>query len=143
MDKIEAFIKTQRLGGGKRQPADSTATYCQPVEECTPEEVHTLALCQVFHTAAEDGASAYAAAAELHGTPAVVRAGAAAGGVDISAYGFSTEVSGASSDDDIDVHEELRDLRQQIGGGDLVCGFTLTWWQYLQFFDCYKLFKTV
>ncbi|KAK3264461.1 hypothetical protein CYMTET_26802 [Cymbomonas tetramitiformis] len=94
LDKIEAFIKTQRLG----------------------EEVHTLALCQVFQAAAEDGAAAFAAAVELHGAPAVVRASAAAGGVDITAYGFSTEVSAASGDDDIDVQEELRDLRQQIGG---------------------------
>ncbi|KAK3247535.1 hypothetical protein CYMTET_42970 [Cymbomonas tetramitiformis] len=78
--------------------------------------MHTLALCKVFQAAAEDGASAFAAAVELHGAPAVVRAGAAAGGVYISAYGFSTEVSGASGDDDIGVHdEELRDLRQQIG----------------------------
>ncbi|KAK3272696.1 hypothetical protein CYMTET_19023 [Cymbomonas tetramitiformis] len=123
LDKFEAFIKTRRLGGGKRQPADSTAAYCQPVEECTPEEVHTLALCQVFQATAEDGASAFAAAVELHGAPAVVRAGAAAGGVDISAYGFSTRASVASGDDDIDVHEELRDLRQQIGSD---CAFG--WW---------------
>ncbi|KAK3234075.1 hypothetical protein CYMTET_55666 [Cymbomonas tetramitiformis] len=85
LDKIEAFIKTQRLGG------------------------------TVFQAAAEDGAAAFAAAVELHGAPAVVRAGAAAGGVDISAYGFSTDDPGASGDDGIDVHEELRDLRQQIG----------------------------
>ncbi|KAK3249862.1 hypothetical protein CYMTET_40730 [Cymbomonas tetramitiformis] len=123
LDKIEAFIETQRLGGGKRQPADSTAAYCQPVEECTPEEVHTLALCQVFRAAAEDGASAFAAAVELHGAPAVVGVGAAAGSVDISAYGFSTGASGASGDDDIDVHEELRGHRQQVGSD---CAFG--WW---------------
>ncbi|KAK3263756.1 hypothetical protein CYMTET_27461 [Cymbomonas tetramitiformis] len=143
LDKIEAFIKTQRLGGAAAAPpkrhhkgldgfrvgthteprvgfdpgAKRAIPKCpsKPVEECTPEDVHTLALCQVFQAAAEDGASAFAAAVELHGAPAVVRAGAAAGSVDISAYGFSTGASGASGDDDIDVHEELRDLRQQIG----------------------------
>ncbi|KAK3287732.1 hypothetical protein CYMTET_4771 [Cymbomonas tetramitiformis] len=124
LDKIETFIKTRRLGvplvgglpmGGKKHPADSTAAYCQPVDECSTKELHTLALCKVFQAASDGGATAFAAAIELHGAPAVVGAGAASGGVDISAYGFTTGASGASGDDDMDVHEELRDLRQQIG----------------------------
>ncbi|KAK3279398.1 hypothetical protein CYMTET_12722 [Cymbomonas tetramitiformis] len=72
-------------------------------------------MCQVFQAASDGGATAFAAAVELHRAPAVVGAGAASGGVDISAYGFTTGASGASGDDDMDVHEELRDLRQQIG----------------------------
>ncbi|KAK3246712.1 hypothetical protein CYMTET_43760 [Cymbomonas tetramitiformis] len=101
--------------GGKKYPSDSTAAYSQPVEDCSTEEMHTLALCQVFQSASDGGAAAFAAAVELHGAPAVVGAGAASGGVDISDYGFTTGTSGASGDDDVDVHEELRDLRQQIG----------------------------
>ncbi|KAK3246084.1 hypothetical protein CYMTET_44370 [Cymbomonas tetramitiformis] len=90
--------------GGKKHPADSsTAAYCQPVDDCTTEELHTLALCQVFQAAADGGAAAFAAAVEQHGAPAVMSAGAASGGVDISAYGFTTVASGASGDDEMDV----------------------------------------
>ncbi|KAK3240515.1 hypothetical protein CYMTET_49647 [Cymbomonas tetramitiformis] len=65
----------------------------------------------VFQSASDGGASAFAAAVELHGAPAVVGTGAASGGVDISVYGFTTGASEASGDDDVDVHEELRDPR--------------------------------
>ncbi|KAK3274999.1 hypothetical protein CYMTET_16850 [Cymbomonas tetramitiformis] len=75
--------------GGKRHPAGSTAAYCQPVEDCTTEVLHTLALCQVYQAAADSGKDAFATAVEQHGAPAVVRAGAASGRVDISAYGFA------------------------------------------------------
>ncbi|KAK3287314.1 hypothetical protein CYMTET_5161 [Cymbomonas tetramitiformis] len=79
---------------------------------------------QVFQAAVDGGAAAFAAAVEQHGAPAVVSAGAASGGVDISAYGFTTVASGASGEDEMDVHEELRDLRHQIeefpGGVELI-----------------------
>ncbi|KAK3287015.1 hypothetical protein CYMTET_5453 [Cymbomonas tetramitiformis] len=94
LDKIGAFIKTQRMVGApavlpKRNckgldgfrvgvghdprvgfdPAgakraycpSSTAAYCQPVAECTAEVLHTLALCQVSQTAADNGMEAFAA----------------------------------------------------------------------------------
>ncbi|KAK3284128.1 hypothetical protein CYMTET_8207 [Cymbomonas tetramitiformis] len=70
---------------------------------------------KVFQAASDGGATAFAAAVELYGVPAVVGTGAASGGVDVFAYGFTPGASGASGDDDMDVHEELRDLRQQIG----------------------------
>ncbi|KAK3280286.1 hypothetical protein CYMTET_11866 [Cymbomonas tetramitiformis] len=69
----------------------------------------------VFQADADDGAAAFAAAVEQHGAPAVARAGATSGGVDISVYGFTTAASEASGDDEMDVQEELRDLRHQIG----------------------------
>ncbi|KAK3285152.1 hypothetical protein CYMTET_7228 [Cymbomonas tetramitiformis] len=93
----------------------STSAYCQPVEDCTTEVLHTLAFCQVYQAAADSGEDAFAAAVEQHGAPAVVRAGAASGGVDISAYGFAVVESDESEDDEIDVQEELRQLRSQIG----------------------------
>ncbi|KAK3275740.1 hypothetical protein CYMTET_16140 [Cymbomonas tetramitiformis] len=46
LEKIEHFIKTQKLGA---------------------EELHTPAICQVFQAAADDGAAAFAAAVEQHG----------------------------------------------------------------------------
>ncbi|KAK3241521.1 hypothetical protein CYMTET_48718 [Cymbomonas tetramitiformis] len=106
--------------GGKNHPADSTAAYFQPVDDCTTEELHTLALCQVFQAAAGGGAAAFAAAVEQHGAPAVMSAGAASGGVDIFAYGFTTVASGTSGDDEMDVQEELRDLRHQIATVDFL-----------------------
>ncbi|KAK3252876.1 hypothetical protein CYMTET_37837 [Cymbomonas tetramitiformis] len=84
LEKIEAFIKTQRLGG---------------VSGCSGRW----------------RAAAFAAAVEQHGAPAMVSAGAASGGVDISAYGFVTVASEVSGDNEMDVQEELRDLRYQIG----------------------------
>ncbi|KAK3272467.1 hypothetical protein CYMTET_19240 [Cymbomonas tetramitiformis] len=57
--------------GGKREEAGSTAAYnCQPVDE-----------------------SAFAAACEQYGAPTVVDAGAASGGVDVSAYGSAVSDS--------------------------------------------------
>ncbi|KAK3286936.1 hypothetical protein CYMTET_5528 [Cymbomonas tetramitiformis] len=88
---------------GKRQSIGSTAAYYQPVEECTAEVLHTL--CQVYQTAADNGMEAFTAAVEQHGAPAVVRAGAASGGVDVSAYGFAVEESDDSGDEGMDVQE--------------------------------------
>ncbi|KAK3232569.1 hypothetical protein CYMTET_57073 [Cymbomonas tetramitiformis] len=121
-DKIEAFIKTQRMGGAPavlpkrnrkgldgfrvgfshdpRVGFDPGAKKAQAprllltasqwrtahLRYCT----RTLALCQVYQAAADSGPQdAFAAAVEQHGAPdVVVKAGAASGGVDISAYGF-------------------------------------------------------
>ncbi|KAK3236910.1 hypothetical protein CYMTET_52979 [Cymbomonas tetramitiformis] len=52
--------------GGKRHPAGSTTAYCQPVEDCTTEVLHTLALCQVYQAAADSGKDSFAAAVEQH-----------------------------------------------------------------------------
>ncbi|KAK3269288.1 hypothetical protein CYMTET_22264 [Cymbomonas tetramitiformis] len=70
---------------------------------------------KVYQAAADSDKDAFAAAVEQHGAPVVVRARAASGGVDISAYGFAVVESDESEDDEIDVHEELRQLRSQIG----------------------------
>ncbi|KAK3286211.1 hypothetical protein CYMTET_6213, partial [Cymbomonas tetramitiformis] len=134
LEKIEHFIKTQKLGVApavlpkrNRKGLDGFRVGVgpdprvrfnpgakKPVDECTTEEPHTLALCQVFQAAADGGTAAFAAAVEQHGAPAVVSAGAASGSVDISAYGFTTVASEASGDDEMDIQEELRDLRHQI-----------------------------
>ncbi|KAK3259031.1 hypothetical protein CYMTET_31952 [Cymbomonas tetramitiformis] len=136
IDEIEACVKTQRMGGAPAdlskphrkdldgfrvgvgndpKPAGSAAAYCHPVEECTQEVLHTLALCQVYQSAADNGAAAFAAAVEQHGSPAVATSGAAAGGADVSAYGFSVEESDDSDGEEMDVQEELRQLRKKIG----------------------------
>ncbi|KAK3256665.1 hypothetical protein CYMTET_34210 [Cymbomonas tetramitiformis] len=101
--------------GGKRHPAGSTAAYCQPVEDCTTKVLHTLALCRVYQAAADSGKDAFAAAVEQHDAPAVVKAGAASGGVDVSTYGFAVMEYDDSENDELDVHEELRQLRSHIG----------------------------
>ncbi|KAK3267979.1 hypothetical protein CYMTET_23494 [Cymbomonas tetramitiformis] len=101
--------------GGKRHPARSTMAYCQPVEECTTKVLLTLALSHVYQWAADSGKDAFAAAVEQHDAPAVAKAGEASGGADISGYGFAVMESDDSEDDEMDVQEELRQLRSQIG----------------------------
>ncbi|KAK3236193.1 hypothetical protein CYMTET_53648 [Cymbomonas tetramitiformis] len=83
LDNIEAFIKTQRMGG----VPDS----CRQRQGC-------------FRGGGGRAVVQY-------GAPAVVRVGAAPGGVDIFAYGFAVVESDESEDDEIDVQEELRQLR--------------------------------
>ncbi|KAK3247214.1 hypothetical protein CYMTET_43272 [Cymbomonas tetramitiformis] len=139
LDKIQAFIKTQPMGGApavlpkkNRKGLDGFRVFVgndsrvgfdpgakttlpnrlarhggllpRPVEECTAEVLHTLALCQVvYETAADNGMDAFVAAVEQHGAPAVVRAGATAGGVDVCAYGFAVEESDDSEDEGMGV----------------------------------------
>ncbi|KAK3236497.1 hypothetical protein CYMTET_53384 [Cymbomonas tetramitiformis] len=119
LDKIEASTKTQRMGAGngvRRAPRRPLLPAGGRQEEYTSEVLHTLALCQVCQAAADSGKEAFAAAVEQHGAPAVVKVGAASGGVDISAYGLY--ICGHRvrrlEDDEMDVQEELRQLRSRI-----------------------------
>ncbi|KAK3245730.1 hypothetical protein CYMTET_44719, partial [Cymbomonas tetramitiformis] len=71
LEKIENFIKTQKLGGApavlpKRNREGLDGFRVGPVDECTMEKLHTLAMCQVFQAAADGGAAAFAAAVEQH-----------------------------------------------------------------------------
>ncbi|KAK3245055.1 hypothetical protein CYMTET_45360 [Cymbomonas tetramitiformis] len=75
--------------------------------------LHILAMCQVFQTAADNGAAAFTAACEQYGAPTVVDAGAASGGVDVSEYGFAVDDSEDSDGDGMDVEAELRQLRRE------------------------------
>ncbi|KAK3271913.1 hypothetical protein CYMTET_19761 [Cymbomonas tetramitiformis] len=100
--------------GGKAQTAGTTAAYCQPVVDCTPEVLHTLALCQVFQSAADNGPAAFSAACTQYGAPAVLNDGASAGGVDISTYGSATGESEDSDDEGMDVEAELQQLRRDV-----------------------------
>ncbi|KAK3244047.1 hypothetical protein CYMTET_46326 [Cymbomonas tetramitiformis] len=100
--------------GGKREEAGSTAAYCQPVDDCTPDVLHTLAMRQVFQTAADNGAAAFAAACEQYGVPTVVDAGAASGGVDVSAYGFAVSDSEDSDGEDMDMETEPQQMRREV-----------------------------
>ncbi|KAK3281571.1 hypothetical protein CYMTET_10639 [Cymbomonas tetramitiformis] len=76
---------------GKREEAGSTVAYCQPVDDCTPEVLHTLAI-----------------------APTVVDAGAASGGVDVTAYGFAVSDSEDSDGEDMDMDAELQQLRREV-----------------------------
>eukprot|EP00854_Cymbomonas_tetramitiformis_P018264 gene18264-biopygen18851 len=108
--------------GGKAHAAVTTAAYCQPVADCTPEVLHTLARCQVFQSAAGNGPAAFSAACDQYGAPAVLNDGASAGGVDISAYGFATGDSEDSEDEGMDVEAELKQLRREHGFAAAVHG---------------------
>ncbi|KAK3285117.1 hypothetical protein CYMTET_7266 [Cymbomonas tetramitiformis] len=91
LEKIEAAIKFQKVGDG----------------EGDAEAMHTLALCQIFQVAADNGAEAFAAAVAGYGAPAVL-AGGESDDIDVSAYGFT--VSGSDSG----VLTELETLTSQV-----------------------------
>ncbi|KAK3259954.1 hypothetical protein CYMTET_31070, partial [Cymbomonas tetramitiformis] len=115
--------------GGRKHAAGTTAAYCQPAAYCTPEVLHTLALCQVLHTlalcqvfqsAADNGPVAFTAACEQHGAPVVLNDGASAGGVDISGYGFAVGDSEDSDGEDMDVEADLQQLRREVTAATLL-----------------------
>ncbi|KAK3239518.1 hypothetical protein CYMTET_50562 [Cymbomonas tetramitiformis] len=86
LEKIEAAIKFQKTGD---------------------EAMCTLALCQIFQVAADDGSDAFAAAVAEYGPPAVL-AGGESDDIDVSAYDFT--VAGSSSG----VLSELEALTGQV-----------------------------
>ncbi|KAK3274967.1 hypothetical protein CYMTET_16881 [Cymbomonas tetramitiformis] len=100
--------------GGRTHAAGTTAAYCHPAADATPEVLHTLALCQVFQSAADNGPATFSAACEQYGAPAVLNDGASAGGVDISAYGFVAGDCEDSDGEDMDVEAELQQLRREV-----------------------------
>ena len=105
------------LGGLKPENAGTAAAYCAPAE-LTPEEQHSLSLCYVFQQAAEEGAAAFAGAAERYGAPAVLHGERGpAGGIHLSAYGFAVDRPGASDDSDDSDDEalgEIGELKRQV-----------------------------
>ncbi|KAK3275658.1 hypothetical protein CYMTET_16221 [Cymbomonas tetramitiformis] len=105
------------LGGLKPENAGTAAAYCAPTE-LTPEEQHSISLCYVFQQAAEEGAAAFAGAAERYGAPAVLHGERGpAGGIDLSAYGFAVDWPGASDDSDDSDDEalgEIGELKRQV-----------------------------
>ncbi len=105
------------LGGLKPENAGTAAAYCAPAE-LSPDEQHSLSLCFVFQQAAEEGAAAFAGAAERYGAPAVLHGDRGpAGGIDLSAYGFAVDRQGASDDSDgsdDEALDEINELKQQV-----------------------------
>ncbi|KAK3261404.1 hypothetical protein CYMTET_29690 [Cymbomonas tetramitiformis] len=105
------------LGGLKPENAGTEAAYCAPAE-LSPEEQRSRSLCYVFQQAAEEGAAAFAGAAERHGAPAVLHGDRwPAGGIDLSAYGFAVDQPGASDDSDDSDDEalgEIGELKRQV-----------------------------
>ncbi|KAK3287122.1 hypothetical protein CYMTET_5351 [Cymbomonas tetramitiformis] len=80
--------REERGGNGRVQ-------YCMPADgEGADEAMRTLALCQIFQVAADDGSDAFAAAVAEYGGPAVLTGGES-DDIDVSAYGFT--VAGSSS----------------------------------------------
>ncbi|KAK3266774.1 hypothetical protein CYMTET_24633 [Cymbomonas tetramitiformis] len=109
LDFVEAYIRMEIK--------KKNAAYCAPAE-LSPEEQHSLSLCFVFQQAAEEGAAAFAGAAERYGAPAVLHGDrGSAGGIDLSAYGFAVDWPGASDDSDDSDDEalgEIGELKRQV-----------------------------
>ncbi|KAK3258044.1 hypothetical protein CYMTET_32896 [Cymbomonas tetramitiformis] len=60
---------------GGKGATGGTAAFCMPADrrrEGAAEAMHTLALCEIFQVAADDGAEAFAAAMAEYGAPAVL-----------------------------------------------------------------------
>ncbi|KAK3235067.1 hypothetical protein CYMTET_54709 [Cymbomonas tetramitiformis] len=94
---------------GGKSAAGGTAAYCMPADgEGADEAMHTLALCQIFQVAADDGSEAFAAAVAEYGAPAVL-AGGESDGIDVSAYGLAV-----SDDSGSGVMSELENLTGQV-----------------------------
>ncbi|KAK3259022.1 hypothetical protein CYMTET_31961 [Cymbomonas tetramitiformis] len=66
--------------------------------EGAAEAMYTLALCQIFQVAADDGSEAFAAAVAEYGAPAVL-VGGESDEIDVSAYGFAVSDSGSVKED--------------------------------------------
>ncbi|KAK3271338.1 hypothetical protein CYMTET_20307 [Cymbomonas tetramitiformis] len=77
-------------------------------DEGADEAMRTLALCQIFQVAADDGSEAFAAAVAEYGAPAVL-AGGESDEIDVSAYGFTVPDSGSGG-----VLSELEALTGQV-----------------------------
>ncbi|KAK3289702.1 hypothetical protein CYMTET_2831 [Cymbomonas tetramitiformis] len=132
LDKIEAFIKSQRMGGdggkfhawadcplgGKRHPAGSAAAYCQPVEDCS---IAHRRYCTPWHCARfislpptmgqQHSRLRWSSIARQRWW----RTGLRRVESTCPAYGFAVAESDDSEDNEMDVHEKVRQLRQQIG----------------------------
>ncbi|KAK3258012.1 hypothetical protein CYMTET_32926 [Cymbomonas tetramitiformis] len=76
--------------GGLRHTPGTAAAYCQPAAEVTKEDSEYAALAFRFQQAADEGAEAFAAAAEAYGAPEVL-SGEQAGRLDLSVYGFAVD----------------------------------------------------
>ncbi|KAK3239497.1 hypothetical protein CYMTET_50588 [Cymbomonas tetramitiformis] len=68
--------------------AGTTAAFCCPIDD-DPEQLHALALCQIYQDAADEGQEAFAAVCGMHGALAVLGACGAAPAIDYSVYGFT------------------------------------------------------
>ncbi|KAK3285480.1 hypothetical protein CYMTET_6912 [Cymbomonas tetramitiformis] len=89
IERIENFVKSQRQGGAASLLPKRT----------------------------RKGLSGYRVGSRpdpQYGAPAVLKDGASAGGVDISAYGFATGESEDSDDEGMDVKAELQQLRRDV-----------------------------
>ncbi|KAK3258045.1 hypothetical protein CYMTET_32893 [Cymbomonas tetramitiformis] len=93
--------------GGRGATGGTTAFYIPADGEGAAEAMHTLALCQIFQVAADDGAEAFAAAVAEYAALAVL-AGGESEGIDVSAYGFAVSNSGSG------VLAELETLTGQV-----------------------------
>ncbi|KAK3288377.1 hypothetical protein CYMTET_4131 [Cymbomonas tetramitiformis] len=83
--------------------------------EGADEAIHTMALCQIFQVAADDGSEASTAAVAVYGAPAVL-AGGESDGIDVSAYGFAVSDSGSGVMSDLEsLTGQVRAMEEKVG----------------------------
>ncbi|KAK3253332.1 hypothetical protein CYMTET_37331 [Cymbomonas tetramitiformis] len=106
--------------GGRRHTPGTAAAYCQPAAEVTKEDSEHAALAFRFQQAADQGAEAFAAAAEAYGAPEIL-SGELAGGLDLSAYGFAVEGQADAGERDLRDPDLVR-LSQEVDAAAARCG---------------------
>ena len=110
--------------GGRRHTPGTAAAYCQPAAEVTKEDSENAALAFRFQQAADEGAEAFAAAAEAYGAPEVL-SGVQAGGLDLSAYGFAVDGQADAGERDLRDPELVR-LSREVDAAAARCGVSFT-----------------
>ncbi|KAK3234275.1 hypothetical protein CYMTET_55458 [Cymbomonas tetramitiformis] len=110
--------------GGRRHTPGTAAAYCQPAAEATKEDSEHAALAFQFQQAADQGAEAFAAAAEAYGAPEIL-SGELAGGLDLSAYGFAVDGQADAGERDLRDPELVR-LSQEVDAAAARCGVSFT-----------------
>ncbi|KAK3245992.1 hypothetical protein CYMTET_44460 [Cymbomonas tetramitiformis] len=101
---------------GGKGATGGTAAYCMPADgEGAAEAMHTLALCQIFQVAADDGPEAFAAAVAEYGAPAVL-AGGESDDIDVSAYGSTVSDSGSGVLTELEVlTSQVKAMEENVG----------------------------
>ncbi|KAK3275053.1 hypothetical protein CYMTET_16803 [Cymbomonas tetramitiformis] len=83
--------------------------------EGADEVMRTLALCQIFQVAADDGSDAFAAAVAEYGAPAVLASGES-DDINVSAYGFTVAGSGSGVLSELEaLTGQVRAMEERVG----------------------------
>ncbi|KAK3277554.1 hypothetical protein CYMTET_14448 [Cymbomonas tetramitiformis] len=114
--------KSARLGVLNRR--GTAAAFCCPIDD-DPEQLHALALCQIYQDAADEGQEAFAAVCGIYGALAVLGAGEAAPAIDYSVYGFTVGAQSRGAEEE-DLLQGLDAMNERLDAVVDAIGFSAT-----------------